>query len=119
MFEFLINQTLQVLPAQGETAFAICYADSAGLRIVDYGVEALRSWSDVQSIHALARAPVPAASLALLVTFSDGRAALVSDAEAQWYALALALPLRLCGVPHYAEWTMRLRAAPQQMLQLF
>jgi len=119
MYSFLIYQTLDAPPAPGEPALAICYADIAGLRIVDYGVEALRPWSEVHSIHALARTPLLDASLALRVTFTDGRTALVSDDEAQWYTLALTLPGRLSGVPNYAEWTMRLRADPQQVLQLF
>jgi hypothetical protein len=119
MFEFLINRTHERTPVFGQPAFAICEVDSGGLRIIDYGTDALRPWSDVHAVHALSRTPMVADSLALVITFSDNRVALVSDEDAQWYALALALPQRLSGVPTYTEWSMRLRADPQATLQLF
>jgi hypothetical protein len=119
MYEFLMNQTHERPPVQGEPAFAIRRADSSGLYVSDYGTEALRPWTDVQSVHALSRSPILADNLALVITFSDARVALVSDEDAHWYTLALAMAQRLSGVPSYAQWSMRLRAAPHETLQLF
>lgn len=119
MYEFLINQAGEELPVMGEPAFAVVSADGNGLHINDYGREVLRPWTDVHSIHALSRTPAQLTSLALVITFADNRVALVSDEDAPWYALALALPERLSGVPHYTEWSMRLRTDPQETLQLF
>lgn len=119
MHEFLINQAHERPPVLGQPAFTIRAVERAGLHISDYGTEALRPWTAVQSIHAMSRTPMVPDSLALVVTFSDNRVALVSDDDAQWYALALALPEHLAGVPSYTEWSMRLRADPQETLQLF
>lgn len=119
MYEFLINQGYERAPVLGEPAFAISGADSQGLHIREYGTELVRPWTAVQSVHALSRAPAVADKLTLVVTFSDRRVALVSDDEAHWYTLALTLPQRLSGVPSYSEWSMRLRANPQETLQLF
>lgn len=125
MYEFLVNQTHEHPPVQGEPAFSVRGADSRGLHMRDYGTDVVRPWADVQSVHALSRAPAhvqprPGAdSLALVITFSDARVALVSDDEAHWFSLALAMRQCLSGVPTYTEWSMRLRAAPHQTLQLF
>ena len=119
MYEFLINQAQERPPVMGEPAFAISGADHQGLHNREYGTKLVRPWSDVQSVHALSRAPAVADKLTLVITFSDRQVALVSDDEAHWYTLALALPQRLSGVPSYSEWSMRLRANPQETLQLF
>ena len=119
MYEFLINQTHERPPVVGEPAFAINGADGQGLHIREYGTELVRPWTDVKSVHALSRAPAVADKLTLVITFLDQRVALVSDDEAHWYTLALALSQRLSGVPSYTQWSMRLRADPQETLQLF
>jgi hypothetical protein len=125
MCDFLLNHTHERPPVQGEPAFSVRAADNRGLYMSDYGAAVLRPWTDVQSVHALSRAPAPAlpppgaSSLALVITFSDARVALVSDDEAHWFSLALALRQGLSGVPTYTEWSMRLRAAPHETLQLF
>jgi hypothetical protein len=119
MYEFLINQTYERPPRQGVPAYSILRVDSDGLHIADYGTEVLRPWSAVKSVHAFSRTPLVASNLAMVIGFSDGRVALVSDDEAHWYAMALALSEQLPGVSRYAEWSLRLRADPQETLQLF
>jgi hypothetical protein len=119
MFEFLLNQTVLRVSRPVEPVFAICRADGAGLHTVDYGNKVLRPWADVQSVHALSRAPVAADRLALVIAFSDGRVALVGDDEADWLALVLALSEQLCGMPSYADWSSRLQGAPHQTQRLY
>jgi hypothetical protein len=85
----------------------------------EQGRETLRAWDQVVSLHAHALDPRSGEYKALVITFQDGRIALVSEAQANWAGLVQLVAERLPGVPAYPEWSRQLRLLPTEALRLY
>jgi hypothetical protein len=85
----------------------------------EQGRATLRAWDDVLSLHAHALDPRSGEYKALVITFQDGRIALVSEAQDNWGGLVQWVTERLPGVPPYPEWSRQLRVLPTEALRLY
>ena len=117
MFENLASKVISKLPSRRVGTNAINKVDQNGFHFSDHS-EPVRGWSSVQSVHALTT-PMPVGyTLQLVVYFSDGAAAVFTDAQSIWHEVTTEIHAHLGSTP-YPSWSVQLIANPATPIELY